>query len=77
MWDAPQGFRGRLPAPPIWPETRFEEDCLSTLELETSGQLRKDGCSVGSPSEITKRSTVEGGGVGLEMNFAARCRAGH
>ena len=35
MWDAPQGFRGRLPAPPIWPETRFEEDCLSTLELES------------------------------------------
>jgi hypothetical protein len=27
--DAPQCFRGRLPPPPIWPETRFEEACLS------------------------------------------------
>jgi hypothetical protein len=36
-----------------------------------SGQLRKEGCPVGSPSAITKRSAVEGGGVGLEMNFAA------
>jgi hypothetical protein len=35
MPRSPQGFRGRLPAPPIWPETRFEEDCLSTLELES------------------------------------------
>jgi hypothetical protein len=69
--DAPQCFRGRLPPPPIWPETRFEEACLSKIELETSGQLRKEGCPVGSPSAITKRSTVEGGGVGLEMNFAA------
>jgi hypothetical protein len=33
--DAPQYFRGRLPPPPIWPETRFEEACLSqTRELE-------------------------------------------
>ena len=72
--DAPQYFRGRLPPPPIWPETRFEEACLSRLELEDiwpSGQLRKEGCPVGSPSAITKRSAVEGGGVGLEMNFAA------
>jgi hypothetical protein len=23
MWDAPQGFRGCLPPPPIWPETRL------------------------------------------------------
>ena len=29
MWDAPQGFRGCLPPPPIWPETRLRLRDLS------------------------------------------------
>ena len=30
MWDAPQGFRGCLRPPPIWPETRLRLRDLST-----------------------------------------------
>jgi hypothetical protein len=29
--DVPQCFRARLPPRPIWPETHFEESCLSRL----------------------------------------------
>ena len=38
MWDAPQGFRGCLPPPPIWPETR-----LRLRDLSTSLQKNQEG----------------------------------
>ena len=45
MWDAPQGFRGCLPPPPIWPETRLRLRDLSTsLQGET-----KRGAGTGCP----------------------------
>ena len=53
--DAPQYFRGRLPPPPIWPETRFEEDCLSRLELESIWPTAEGGV----PSWFTKCNNQE------------------
>jgi hypothetical protein len=50
--DAPQCFRGRLPPPPIWPETRFEESCLSKLELESIWPTAEGGVPVGSQSTL-------------------------
>ena len=43
MWDAPQGFRGCLPPPPIWPETRLRLRDLSTSLPRSSGGKSQEG----------------------------------
>jgi hypothetical protein len=64
-----------FPLPPSGQKLVLRRTVSALMSWESIWPTAEGGCPVGSPSAITKRSAVEGGGVGLEMNFVARCRA--